>query len=96
MAVKRKIRKGLATDLLCTLRHQGAAKTEWLAKRLGYSVHATDRALMFLASRDLIGLSPMHPGKWSLYPRGASVLYKTGACPVPREGSYRGRHDYGR
>lgn len=96
MAAKRRIKKGFATDLLCTLRHQGAATTGYLARRFGYSETATDRALYSLAARNLIGLSPMHPGRWSLYPRGGSVLRKSGACPVSREGSYSGRHDYGR
>lgn len=88
MAAKRKIRKGFATDLLCFLHKEGAASTEHLARRFGYSSGVTDRALYYLSSRDLIGLSPMHPGAWSLYPKGASLIYRNQACAT--RGGWRG------
>lgn len=82
MAVKRKARKGLATNILCILKHEGVADARFFARRFGFSESAVDRTLNALERQGLAEMSTvMHPGKYFLTQRGHSKVYRSKACP---------------
>ena len=85
MAVKRKIRKGLATNVLCVLRNEGAAPDDWLARRFGHSEETLRRTMESLERQGVVRWSMMHHG-YALTSRGHSVMYRAGArvCPTPK------------
>jgi len=86
MAVKRKIRKGLATNVLCVLRNEGGAPPGWLARRFDHSESTVQRTLDSLERQGAIRLSTvMSAGNYYLTDRGYSVLARSrNVCPTPK------------
>lgn len=82
MPVKRRIRRGFATNVLCVLKHEGAAPVGWLARRFGHSETAGQRLMDSLERQGLVRLSTvMHPGgKYYLTDRGWIATGRGAAC----------------
>jgi DNA-binding MarR family transcriptional regulator len=83
MVAKRKVQKGLATKVLCLLRHEGRAPSEHVARSFGYSVSAVDRVLRKLEDRGLVTTSFMSPGSYFVTNKGYSAVSRA-KCPTFR------------
>lgn len=59
MAVKRKIRKGLPTQVLCFLRHEGSADSQLLARQFNVTEGSMQRVLDKLEDKGLARLGIM-------------------------------------
>jgi len=70
MAVKRKIGKGLATQILCVLKFLGSADEKYFARRFGYSRDAVDRTIASLERQGMVSTSMMRPGGYHLSQKG--------------------------
>lgn len=81
MAAKRRIRTGFATNVLCVLKHEGAAPADWLARRFGHSAAAGERLMNSLERQGLVRMSTvMHAGSYYLTERGWIATGRGAAC----------------
>lgn len=81
MAVKRRIRTGFATNVMCVLKHEGVASPSYLARRFGHSPAAAERLMDSLERQGLVQMSTvMTPGKYLLTSHGHSKMARSKAC----------------
>ena len=80
MAVKRKLRKGLATKILCVLKHEGKANDTYFAQRFGYSVGTVERVLRSLEEHGLAKMAMADRGNYFLTQKGWFTVGRSKAC----------------
>ena len=79
MAAKRKLRKGLATNIMCVLHHEGAARPNFFARRFDYAEGTIQRTFDSLERRGLVQWSMMH-NAYALTSKGRSATYRSRMC----------------
>ena len=83
MAVKRKNRKGLATNIMCVLKHEGTAPTGYLARRFGFSDTAIDRVMDALERRGVVRYYSVMSRGYGLTDKGHRAVARSRACTSP-------------
>jgi predicted transcriptional regulator len=82
MAAKRKVRRGLATNILCVLKHEGKANDSYFARRFGYSVGTVERVLRSLENQGLAQMAMADRGNYFLTQKGWGKVLRSKACPA--------------